>query len=53
MLIRYFGTYPEGVSYAILVMNLFVPLIERYTIPRKFGAPAKVKKEKGGVKVEK
>ena len=53
VLIRYFGTYPEGVSYAILVMNLFVPLIERYTIPRKFGAPAKVKKEKGGVKVEK
>ena len=53
VLIRYFGTYPEGVSYAILVMNLFVPLIERYTIPRKFGAPVKAKKEKGGVKVEK
>ena len=35
--IRYFGTYPEGVSYAILVMNLFVTLIEKATIPRRFG----------------
>ena len=50
VLIRYFGTYPEGVSYAILVMNLFVNLIEKATMPKKYGAPAKVK---GGTKLEK
>lgn len=36
-LIRVFGGYPEGVSFAILIMNLFVPLIDKYTIPTKFG----------------
>lgn len=36
-LIRLFGGYPEGVSFAILIMNLFVPLIDRYTVPRAFG----------------
>jgi len=36
-LIRVFGGYPEGVSYSILIMNLFVPLIERWTTPRTFG----------------
>ena len=35
--IRLFGGYPEGVSYAILLMNLLVPLIDRYSIPRSFG----------------
>ena len=35
--IRYFGGYPEGVSYSILIMNLAVPLIDRYTRPRIFG----------------
>lgn len=35
--IRIWGGYPEGVSYAILVMNAFVPLIDRYTKPRVFG----------------
>ena len=56
LVIRYFGTYPEGASYAILVMNLFVPLIEKYTMPRKFGAPAKekkLKKAEGGTANEK
>ncbi|MBR5284648.1 MAG: RnfABCDGE type electron transport complex subunit D [Clostridia bacterium] len=56
IVIRYFGTYPEGVSYAILVMNLFVPLIEKYTMPRKFGAPPKekkLKKAEGGAANEK
>ncbi len=42
--IRYFGAIPEGVSYAILIMNLLVNLIEKFTMPRRFGAPAKVKK---------
>ncbi|PIE53745.1 MAG: Na+-transporting NADH:ubiquinone oxidoreductase subunit D [Dethiosulfovibrio peptidovorans] len=36
-LIRIFGGYPEGVSYSILMMNLFVPLIDRLTIPKFFG----------------
>jgi electron transport complex protein RnfD len=38
MLIRLFGSYPEGVSFAILIMNAFVPLINRVTRPVKFGA---------------
>ncbi len=38
MLIRQFGGYPEGVTYAILFMNAAVPLIERFTKPRLFGA---------------
>ena len=36
-LIRMKGGYPEGVAYSILIMNGFVPLINRYTKPRKFG----------------
>jgi electron transport complex protein RnfD len=35
--IRYFGSYPEGVSYAILIMNVCVWLIDKYTLPRRFG----------------
>ncbi len=35
--IRLFGAFPEGVSFAILIMNGFVPLIERKIRPRKFG----------------
>lgn len=31
------GAYPEGVSYSILIMNLFVPLIDKYVTPTKFG----------------
>ena len=34
---RYFGLFPEGVTYAILLMNAFVWLIDRYTAPRRFG----------------
>ena len=36
-IIRRFGGYPEGVSYAILIMNLVVPLIDRFTAPKIFG----------------
>ncbi len=36
-LIRLFGGYPEGVSYSILLMNLAVPLLDRYTHPKVFG----------------
>lgn len=36
-IIRLYGGYPEGVSFSILLMNLVVPLIDRYTIPKSFG----------------
>jgi electron transport complex protein RnfD len=39
--IRIWGGYPEGVSYAIILMNLAVPLIDRYTIPKVFGEARK------------
>lgn len=35
--IRSFASMTEGVSFAILIMNLLVPLIERYTVPKPFG----------------
>lgn len=38
VMIRLFGGLPEGVMYAILIMNGFVPLINRYTKPVIFGA---------------
>ena len=41
VLIRYFGGYNEGVSYAILVMNCCVVLFDRIGRPKKFGAPGK------------
>jgi electron transport complex protein RnfD len=37
MVIRYFGAYPEGVSFAILIMNAFVPLLDKYFKPKRFG----------------
>ncbi|HFD04659.1 MAG TPA: RnfABCDGE type electron transport complex subunit D [Firmicutes bacterium] len=37
VLIRQWGGYPEGVSYSIIIMNMFVPLIEKYTLPKPFG----------------
>ena len=37
MIIRLFGAYPEGVMFAILVMNALTPVIERVTIPTPFG----------------
>ena len=41
--IRYFGSYNEGVCYSIMVMNLFVPLIDRYVKPPRFGAVKEAK----------
>ncbi|MCD7859416.1 MAG: RnfABCDGE type electron transport complex subunit D [Firmicutes bacterium] len=41
VVIRYFGSYAEGVSYAILVMNACVALLDRVGRPVKFGAPKK------------
>jgi electron transport complex protein RnfD len=40
-LIRIFGAYPEGVSFAILIMNAFVPLIDKYVKPKRFGEELK------------
>jgi len=40
MLIRLFANVPEGVMYAVLVMNMTVPLIDRLTVPRPVGGPA-------------
>lgn len=39
-LIRFYGSFPEGVSLAIILMNVFVPLINRYTQPKRFGVEA-------------
>lgn len=39
--IRLYGGYPEGVSYSILLMNLAVPLIDRYIVPNSFGGAGK------------
>ena len=45
VLIRYFGSYNEGVCYSIMVMNLLVPLIDKYTKPTRFGVVKSDKKE--------
>ncbi|MBQ9583352.1 MAG: RnfABCDGE type electron transport complex subunit D [Bacteroidales bacterium] len=38
VLIRYFGSYPEGVSFAILIANMTVPLLNKYCKPKRFAA---------------
>lgn len=43
VIIRYFGLFPEGVTYAILIMNCFVWVIDKFTAPRRFGV------KKGGI----
>ena len=45
VIFRYFGLFPEGVTYAILLMNALVWIIDRYTAPRRFGV------KKGGASV--
>ena len=35
--IRLYGSYPEGCSYSILIMKAFVPIIDKYTVPKRFG----------------
>ena len=41
VIIRVWGAYPEGVSFAILIMNAFVPLLNRYIKPKRFGEEVK------------
>lgn len=43
VVIRLFGSYPEGISFAILIMNAFVPLINKLFKPRRFGSRIKAK----------
>ena len=38
LLIRYFGAYPEGVSFAILIMNSVVPLLNKWFHAKKYGS---------------
>lgn len=47
-LFRMFGANAEGVSFAIILSNLFVPMIEKVTIPRAFGQVKEAKKQEGG-----
>lgn len=44
--IRLFGSLPEGVSFSIILMNIFVPHIENLTTPKPFGTEKKQKKNK-------
>lgn len=41
IVIRVFGAYPEGVSFAILIMNAFVPILNTYFKPKRFGEVVK------------
>jgi len=41
VLIRTWGAYPEGVSFAILIMNAVVPLLNKYIKPKRFGKEVK------------
>ena len=41
VVLRYFGLYPEGVTYAILLMNALTWALDRYTAPRRFGTAKK------------
>lgn len=47
-LFRTFGANAEGVSFAIILSNLFVPIIEKYTVPRAFGQVKEAKTAEGG-----
>lgn len=41
MVIRVWGVYPEGMSFAILIMNAFTPIINKYVKPKRFGRVVK------------
>ena len=46
VLIRLYGSLPEGVSFAIVIMNILTPLIERVTRPVPFGQKRRWRREK-------
>ena len=41
VIIRNWGAYPEGMSFAIIIMNAFTPLINNYCKPKRFGEVVK------------
>ena len=45
MLMRTLSAYPEGVMFAVLLMNAIAPLINRWTIPKPIGGPVPAKKK--------
>lgn len=47
-LFRCFGANAEGVSFAIILSNILVPMIEKYTVPLAFGMVKEAKKQEGG-----
>ncbi len=47
-LFRTFGANAEGVSFAIILSNLLVPMIEKFTVPRAFGVVKEAKNREGG-----
>ncbi|MBQ7035065.1 MAG: RnfABCDGE type electron transport complex subunit D [Clostridia bacterium] len=47
--IRYFGGYPEGVSFAILLMNCFASYLDTKTIPKNFGGERRVFRNKKSI----
>ena len=47
-LFRCFGANAEGVSFAIILSNILVPMIEKYTVPRAFGLVKEAKSKEGG-----
>lgn len=52
-LIRAFGNFPEGFSFALLIMNLTVPLIDKYIVPKPFGYVKPPKKQSKKAKNDK
>ena len=41
VLIRFYGSYPEGVSFSILLMNILTPYIDKITVKKPFGGEIK------------
>ena len=46
VIIRNWGAYPEGMSFAILIMNAFTPLINTYCKPKRFGEVVRKEEKK-------
>ena len=44
IIIRRYGSYPEGMSFAILIMNGVTPLLNHYIKPKRFGEKVKAQK---------
>ena len=53
VLIRLFGSYPEGVSFAILIMNAFVPMINRFAKETRYGSKASDRSKRSDASIKK